>query len=194
MIYKQDTMSTYKKILTMPLRLSIVVLLMGMLMKVLEWPMASQVMFVSFAVIGILYVFRFFKKTSRHFVDYVKMVLVFFWTTNGIFRIMDFPYTILFQVIIAISFVLWFILEGTAYFLDDDRKVKNSTNQLIWNFVMVAGTLAIIVGSILKILNWEFAIHLLTLGIVILAAYILKDVFKADKIAGEDRNNEEFQL
>jgi len=187
-------MSTYKKILTMPLRLSIVVLLMGMLMKVLEWPMAKEVMFVSFTVIGILYIFRFFKKTSRYFVDYVKMVLVFFWTTNGIFRIMDFPYTILFQVIIAISFVLWFILEGTAYFLDEDRKVKNSTNQLIWNFVMVAGTLAIIIGSILKILNWEFAVHLLTLGIVILAAYILKDVFKADKITGEDRNNEEFQL
>ena len=49
---------------------------------------------------------------------------------------------------------------------------------------MVAGTLAIIVGSILKILNWEFALPLLTLGIVILAAYILKDVFVADKIAG----------
>ena len=187
-------MSTYKKILTMPLRLSIVVLLMGMLMKVLEWPMANQVMFLSFAVIGILYIFRFLKKTSRHFVDYVKMVLVFFWTTNGIFRIMDFPYTILFQVVIAISFVLWFILEGTAYFLDDDRKAKNTTNQLIWNFTMVAGTLAIIVGSILKILNWEFALPLLILGIVILAAYILKDAFKADKMAGEDRNNEEFQL
>jgi len=187
-------MSTYKKILTMPLRLSIVVLLLGMLMKILEWPMAKQVMLVSFAVIGILYVFRFLKKASRHFVDYVKMVLVFFWTTNGIFRIMDFPYTILFQVIIAISFVLWFILEGTAYFLDDDRKAKNTTNQLIWNFAMVAGTLAIIVGSILKILNWEFALPLLIVGIVILAAYILKDVFKVDKIAGEDRNNEEFQL
>jgi len=187
-------MSTYKKILTMPLRLAIVVLLMGMLMKVLEWPMATQLMFVSFAVIGILYVFRFLKKTSRHFVDYVKVVLVFFWTTNGIFRIMDFPYTILFQVIIAISFVLWFILEGTAYFLDEDRRAKNSTKQLIWNFAMVAGTLAIIVGSILKILNWEFALPLLVCGIVILAAYILKDVFVADKIANEDRNNEEFQL
>ena len=187
-------MSTYKKILTMPLRLSIVVLLLGMLMKILEWPMAKQVMLVSFAVIGILYVIRFLKKASRHFVDYVKMVLVFFWTTNGIFRIMDFPYTVLFQVIIAISFVLWFILEGTAYFLDDDRKAKNTTNQLIWNFAMVAGTLAIIVGSILKILNWEFALPLLIGGIVILAAYILKDVFKVDEIAGEDRNNEEFQL
>lgn len=107
---------------------------------------------------------------------------------------MDFPYTILFQVIIAISFVLWFILEGTAYFLDEDRRARNSTKQLIWNFAMVAGTLAIIVGSILKILNWEFGLPLLICGIVILAAYILKDVFVADKIANEDRNNEEFQL
>lgn len=194
MIHKQDVMSTYRKILTMPLRVAIVVLLLGMLMKVLEWPMATQVMFVSFTVIGVLYVIRFLKKTSRHFVDYVKLVLVFFWTTNGIFRIMDFPYTILFQVIIAISFVLWFILEGTAYFLDEDRRAKNSTKQLIWNFAMVAGTLAIIVGSILKILNWDFALPLLICGIVILAAYILKDVFVANKIASEDQNNEEFQL
>lgn len=178
----------------MPLRLSIIVLLMGMLMKVLEWPMAQEVMFVSFAAMGILYVFRFFKKTSRQFVDYVKMILVFFWTTNGLFSIMDFPYTVLFQVIIAISFVLWFILEGTAYFLDEDRRAKNSTRQLIWNFAMVAGTLAIIVGSILKILNWEFALPLLILGILILAAYILKDVFVVDKITAEDQNNEEFQL
>ena len=187
-------MSTYKKILTMPLRVSIIVLLLGMLMKILEWPMATQVMFVSFAVTGVLYIVRFWKKAVKQFIDYVKLVLISFAATNGILNLMDFPYTIFFQVIIAISFVLWFILEGTAYFLDDDRRKKNSTVQLIWNLAMVAGTLAIIAGSILKIFNWEYALPLLILGVFVVAAYILKDVFVSEKIGHKDRNNEEFQL
>ena len=49
-------------------------------------------------------------------------------------------------------------------------------------------------GAMVYVLNWKFALPLLILGIVILAAYILKDVFVSDKIAGKDRNNEEFQL
>jgi len=187
-------MSTYKKILTMSLRVSVVVLLMGMLMKIMAWPLASQIMLLAFASIGTLYFIRFFKKPSRKFLDYVKMILVFFWTTNGVFDIMDFPYTIFFQVIIAVSFVLWFIMEGTAYFLDDEQKSNNSTIQLIWNMVMVAGTLAIIAGSLLKILNWEFAIPLLISGIFVVVAYILKDAFTTDKMIGEDQNSEEYQL
>ena len=178
----------------MPLRVSVVVLLLGMLMKFLEWPMATQVMFVSFVVIGTLYMVRFWKKSIKHFIDYVKLILVSFAATNGIFNLMDFPYTIFFQVIIAISFVLWFILEGTAYFLDDDQRKKNSSVQLIWNLAMVAGTLAIIAGSILKIFNWEYALPLLILGVFVVAAYILKDVFVPEKIVHKDRNNEEFQL
>ncbi|EAR01519.1 hypothetical protein FB2170_12381 [Maribacter sp. HTCC2170] len=178
----------------MPLRVSLVVLLVGMLMKIMAWPLASQIMLLAFASIGTLYFVRFVKKPSRKFLDYVKMVLVFFWTTNGVFNIMDFPYTIIFQVIIAVSFVLWFIMEGTAYFLDDERRSKNSTIQLVWNLAMVAGTLAIIAGSLLKILNWEFAIHLLVSGILIIVAYILKDTFTTDKMIGEDQSSEEYQL
>lgn len=187
-------MSTFKKILTMPLRLSVVLILMGMLMKFFEWPMATQVMFVSFAAIGVLYFIRFWKKPTRHFIDYNKLVLVSFWALNGIFNIMDFPYTILFQVIIAVSFVLWFVMEGTAYFLDDDRSSKNSSMQLLWNFAMVLGTLAIIAGSLLKILNWEFAIPLLTLGIAMVAIYVLKDVFTTRKMGTDESSNEEYQL
>ena len=187
-------MSVYKKILTLPLRLSMVILLMGMLMKILEWPLASQIMLLSFVSIGILYIIRFWKKPAVLFIDYVKLILVVFWTTNGVFRIMDFPYTIIFQVIIAVTFVIWFIMEGTAYFLDDDRRAKNSNGQLAWNFSMVIGTLSIIAGSLMKLLNWEFAIPLLIMGITIVAAYILKDIFIADKMGNKDSNNQEYQL
>ena len=187
-------MGRYKKILKKSLRLSIVILLMGILMKIMEWPMAKQIMLVSFISIGILYAIRFWQKPVRHFIDYIKLILVFFSATNGIFQLMDFGYTLIFQVIIAISFVIWFVLEGTAYFLDEDRKMKNTYSHFIWNIAIVAGTLAIIAGSLLKMLNWEFSVPFILIGIAIIAAYVLKDVFRVDKLGKEDSNNEEYQL
>ena len=184
-------MSAFRKILTVPLRISIALLLMGMLMKVLEWPLASQIMLVSFIAIALLYIVRFWKKGKVQFIDYVKLILVTFWTLNGVLRVLDFQYSIFFQIITAISFIIWFILEGTAYFLDDDRKAKNSNAQLAWNFSMVVGTLCIISGSLLKLLNWNFAIPLLVFGIAVVTAYILKDVFPFGKVDHGDEGNGE---
>jgi len=183
-------MKTNKKIFTTPLRISLVVLLLGMLMKILEWQFALHITFMAFLSTGVLYAVRFWKKDPKLFLDYVKLTLVTFWTTNGIFRIMDLPYTIIFQIIIGISFVTWFILEGSAYFMDDQRGPTNNIFQLLWNFAMVIGTMALIVGGLLKILHWEYSTHLLVLGILIIASYILKDVFTNEKIVKEDHNEE----
>jgi len=187
-------MSVSHRVLKTPIRVSIAILLLGMLAQVLQWPFGSEIMLFAFAAIGILYAIRFWKKDEKRFIDYVKLVLVIFWTTNGVFRILDFPYTIVFQVIIAVSFMTWFVMEGTAYFLDDDRKAKNSLSQILWNCAMVLGTLAIICGSLLKILHLDYAIPLFVGGIAIVGAYILKDVFTIKSLNKEDRNNEEFQL
>lgn len=188
-------MALAKKILRTPLRIFIALFLIGVLIRVLHWPYADEILLGSFFGIGILYCIRFWKKQEKRFVDYVKLVLVVFWTVNGIFRILDFSYTLIFQVIIAVSFLTWFFLEGTAYFLDEDRRARNSINQIIWNCAMVAGTLAIIGGSLLNILQWRFAIPLLVAGVLVVAAYILKDVFATtSKLEKEDRNNEEFQV
>jgi len=187
-------MAFAKKILRTPLRILIAVFLVGILMRVLQWPYASEVLLTSFFGIGILYSLRFLKKKEKRFVDYVKLILVVFWTVNGVFRIMEFPYTVVFQIVIAVSFLTWFFLEGTAYFLDEDRRARNSMTQIIWNCAMVAGTLAIIAGSLLNVLQWRFAIPLLVTGIAIVAAYILKDAFSNSKLEKEDHNSEEFQL
>ena len=187
-------MALAKKILRTPLRILIALFLAGILMQILNLPYANEVLLASFFGIGILYSIRFFKKRDKRFVDYVKLVLVIFWTVNGIFRIMEFPYTIVFQVVIAVSFLTWFFLEGTAYFLDEDRRTKNSSYQILWNFALVFGTLGIISGSLLRILHWEYSIHLLSLGITVVAAYILKDVFVPETSSGDHQSNEEFQL
>ncbi|AYN68201.1 hypothetical protein D1013_12865 [Euzebyella marina] len=183
-----------EKILKVPLRISMTVILLGMLLKILEWPYAIPIVLFGFANTGILYFFRFWNKSDRKFLDIVKLVLVLSWTTNGILRILDFQHTLFLQIIVGISFMTWFIMEGTAYFLDEDRKAKNQKIQVMWNFAMVVGALAIIAGSLLNVMNWKFAIPLLVLGITIIAAYILKDLFSAGKIENKDRNNEEYQL
>ena len=187
-------MSNVKKILKMPLRIAIAALLFGMLAKILEWPYAKEVMLFGFSAIGILYIFRFLKKKERQFIDYTKLVLIVFWATNGIFRVLDFPYTLFFQIITAIAFVTWFIMEGTAYFLDEDRRAKNSIGQILWNCLLVVGTLGVIAGTILKVLDWGYAIHLLSLGITLIGAYVLKDVFVPSEPREDEQNNEEFQL
>jgi len=165
-----------------------------MLMRVLNWPYAAEIILVAFAITGLLYAARFWKKPEKRFLDYIKLILVVFWASNGVLRALNFPYTLFFQVVIAITFLTWFVMEGTAYFLDEDRKVKNSGVQVIWNFAMVIGTLAIVAGSLLNILNWQFAIPLLVIGISIIAAYVLKDLVPTNKIENEDSNHEEFQL
>ncbi|MRX64858.1 hypothetical protein [Maribacter luteus] len=188
-------MGTYKKVLTKPLWILIGAISMGLLMKILGWPMANEVMLISFIAIGSLYTYRFWKKPLKRFNDYNKLVFILFWALNGVLNILDVPHNLFIHSIIAISFVLWFVFEGTSYFLRGNQKVKNRSLHLLWNVVMVLGTLAIIAGSLLKILNWEYSTLVLILGIAILCAYIFKDTFSTNqRITKEEQNNEEYQL
>lgn len=185
-------MSNSEKILKLPLRVSLVILLLGTVAKITEQPFASELMLIGFSAIGLLYIFRFLKKPEKKFLDYTKLVLVIFWTANGIFKVMALPFTLFFQIIIGLSFIIWFFMEGTAYFLDEDKRAKNSTSQIIWNCTLFLGALAIIAGGLLILIDFDYAIHILSLGITLIAAYILKDVFIPEP--NEDKNNEEFQL
>lgn len=187
-------MDTNKKVLKIPLRISLVALLIGMTMRMLDWPYAAGVLFISFLAVGILYTIRFSKKENKQPVAYVKMILVLFWTTNGLLRIMDFPYTLMFQIGTAITFVTWFAMEGTAYFMDEDRKARNSTVEIFWNFAMVVGVLTIIGGGLMHLLEWEYSITTLTVGLSIVTAYILKDVFSPSKETGTKENNKELHV
>ncbi len=187
-------MSNYKKILKMPLRVSLAVLLSGVLAKMFEWPYAKEIVLYSFIAIGVLYTIRFFQKNEKQFIDFTKLALVTFFSLYGIFTILEFPYTLFFLVLMAITFVMWFVMEGTAYFLDDDRRAKNSIYQILWNCALVVGTLGVISGSLLKILNWDYAVHILSIGLTIVAAYILKDVFVPESSKQDEQGNEGYQI
>ena len=187
-------MSTSHKTLKTPLRVALASLIIGMLTRIVHWPYAAGIILVSFLAILVLYAVRFSRKNPKRPVDFIKMILVLFWTTNGLLRILDFPYTGIFQIGTALSFILWFAMEGTAYFMDQDRKSTNTFVEIAWNFAMVVGVLTIIAGGLMQLLKWEFAIPTLTTGLTIVTAYILKDIFNSEKKEKNDNNNEEFQL
>ncbi len=187
-------MTAYRKILTAPLRISILVLIAGILMKTTAMPFASTVLLVSFFSISILYGIRFYKKEKKQFIDYVKLVLVIFWMLTGIFRTLDFSYTIFFQITAALAFVIWTVMEGTAYFLDYDLRSKNSGSYILWNMIMVVGTLLLIIGGFLKVLNGAYAIPLILVGIVLISAYIFKDILFSTSIEGDDNGNDDFRI
>lgn len=187
-------METNRKVLKTPLRISLVALLTGMVMRMLDWPYAAGVLFTSFLTVGLLYSIRFAKKENKKPVAYIKVILVLFWTTNGLLRIMDFPYTLIFQIGTAITFITWFAMEGTAYFMDEDRKARNSLIEIIWNFAMVVGVLTIICGGLMHLLGWEYSTTTLTAGLSIVTAYILKDVFSPVKETSTDENKKELQI
>lgn len=173
-----------------PLRVALVALLSGFILRILEIPYAAGVIFVSFLTIGLLYTIRFSKKTNKKPVAYIKMILVLFWTTNGLLRILDYSNTLIFQIGTALTFVVWFSMEGTAYFMDEDRKDKNTLVEIIWNMAMVAGVSAIITGGLMHLLEWEFSIPTLTTGFTVVTAYILKDVFNPSKEHQEETPEE----
>jgi len=85
-------------------------------------------------------------------------------------------------------------MEGTAYFMDEDRKARNSLVEIIWNFAMVVGVLTIIGGGLMHLLGWEYATTTLTAGLTIVTAYILKDVFAPTKENITDKKNKELRI
>jgi len=182
------------KVLKTPLRLTITSLLIGMLLRILNWPYGFEIMFVSFCTLVLMYAYRFYKKEPKKTVDYIKMLLVIGWSTNGLLNLLDYPDTLLFQLLTGVTFVVWFVMEGTAYFMQEDRRINNTLGTILWNIALVVGALAIIAGSLLNVLEWRFAVPLLSVGISIIAAYIAKDIFNTETPQNNDQNNGELQL
>ncbi|SIR28150.1 hypothetical protein [Maribacter ulvicola] len=184
-------MENSKKAFRNPIRAAIATLLIGMAMQILHWAYSEGIIFISFAAILVLYAFRFLKKKEKKIVDLIKMALVLFWTTNGILTILDFTHTLFFQIGTAFTFIIWFAMEGTSYFMSKDGSLNNSMTEIIWNFVMSIGVITLICGGLMHLLSWDYSIPVLTLGLTIITSYILKDIFTAPKNNEDDANNEE---
>lgn len=170
-------METEKKILRTPLLIAISLLVVGFLCKISHVTMlANPLILTSLLAIGVLYAWRFWRKTKKGFLQYNKLILVTSWSLNGIFQILDISHTDFFLVIGGLAFIVWIIMEGTTYLIDDKDDNISDIVYFMWNTMMIIGILAIIVGSLTKILEWEYATPTLITGFILVGVYVLKDL------------------
>jgi len=170
-------METERKILRTPLRIAISLLFVGFICKIIHFPtLANPIIILSLFAIGTLYGLRFWKKHKKGFLEYNKLILVISLSLNGIFKILEIFQNDFFQVIGSVAFIIWIIMEGTTYLVDDKDDNRSDIAYFIWNTIMIIGILAIVIGGLTKILEWEYATATLITGFILVSVYVLKDL------------------
>ncbi|NRD18562.1 hypothetical protein HNV08_00770 [Winogradskyella eckloniae] len=169
------------KILTFPLRLTVIILTFGALFKIMHWPYAAQLMLIGSVSIGLLYSIRFLKKADKSRLDYVKLSLILLWVFSYLvkaFHIIYLPY--IFEILLVILFIYWFSIEGISYF--KNRKYRKNLFFKTLYFLLIAMTIfALFFGIIFKIQHWPYGALLFTSGILLLSILLIYDYFIIDR-------------
>jgi len=169
------------KILTLPLRIALVVLIFGALFKVMHWSYAKELMFTSGITIGVLYSIRFFNKTEKSQLDYVKLSLILIWVFSylvQVFHLFSVPYIL--ETCLLILLLWWFVKEGVSYFKNRKFKKKNFIKAVYYVLIGLA-TFTLFLGIIFKIQHWPYGSELFVLGILLLNTILILDYFLLER-------------
>lgn len=164
-----------KKTLILPLRLALVILIIGALFKVMYWPYSKELMFFGSISIGVMYLIRFLNKKPKLKLDYVKLALVMVWTLSyfiKVFHLYNIPYVI--EICLTILFIWWFSEEGYSYF--KNRKFKKRGLVKVSYYILVAiASVGILFGILFKIQHWPYGSLLFMLGTITLCLILIID-------------------
>ncbi len=159
------------KILTSPIRISIAVLIIGILFKIMHWPYGNIIITVAFSSISILYIFRFLNKTNKKWLDYAKLLLVVSFSIRGIFVILHLPFKDVLNIVALIAVIGWLALGGY-------KDYYGSKTKSLWQNMVGIGAVVIFVGALFKIMHWPGASIMLVFGLCLVALYYLISVIK----------------
>ena len=169
---------TIKKTLSIPIRISVSILLIGLLFHILHWPYSIYIISVSFCAISILYVFRFINKATKTSLDIVKLVLVISWSLHGIWTILHLAYITPIRLLAIISGIIWLIAEGFQYFRTDEPQDFGIKTK-ISNLIFILASILIILGVTFKIIHFPHATTLLIGGVACAIIWLIGDLFKS---------------
>lgn len=169
------------KILTFPLRISIIVLIFGALFKVMHWPYAKVLMLIGSVVIGLLYAIRFVNKKTKTKLDNVKLAIILIWVFNYLVTAFHLFYvSYVFEILLLMLFIYWFTVEGIFYFKNRKFK-KNKFIKAIYYLLIALAICTLFFGIIFKIQHWPYGALLLTLGVLTLNILLVFDYFIIDR-------------
>lgn len=163
----------YNKILTIPLKLLIAIILIGILFKLQHYQGAGIILTIGLMGFPALYTFRFAWKSSKRFKDFIKLVLVISLALGSYFKLMHYPYADYLLTVREVSLLIWLVLEGVDYFYFnkwDYPGLKVSGFPLLSASVIVA-------GLIFKLQHAQLASILLIIGFIGVATWFAKDAF-----------------
>ncbi|MUU79095.1 GldL-related protein [Winogradskyella endarachnes] len=169
------------KVLTFPLRLSLIILIFGALFKIMHWPYVTQLMLIGGVLIGILYSIRFIKKVYKSKLDYIKLSLVLIWVFSylvKVFHLFNMPYV--FEILLVTLFIYWFFVEGIYYFKNRKYRSNKLIKGIYYVFIVVT-FVTLSCGIIFKIQHWPYGAILFTLGILQLCMLLILDYFLIDR-------------
>lgn len=169
------------KILTFPLRIGLIILIFGALFKVMHWPYATQLMLIGGVTIGILYTIRFLYKKEKSKLDYVKLALILLWVFSYLikaFHLFYLPY--IFEILLLVLFIYWFIVEG-VYYLKNRKFKKNKFLRIVYYILIGITMLSLFFGITFKIQHWPYGALLFTLGVLMLSMLLIFDYFLVDR-------------
>ncbi len=163
-----------EKRFNLPLWFSMGLLLVGLLFKIQHWTYANLMVSLSFLSIAIFYSLRFYFKVTTP-LDYIKLGLILSWCMSGTLGINHFPYKEVFQTITTIFFLVWYFMEGPAYFKAGIRAPK-STISHIKSGLFRLGSLSILYGVIGAMLKLEGVTIALVAGLAFGAIWFILEM------------------
>ena len=155
------------------LRLSLIIVIVGATFKWMHWPGANIMLVIGTLSLCLLYPTRFFLKTEKNTLDYIKLFLVLTWGLNILnqtFHFIDYKISSMASVPF---FVAWILMEGVAYLDNLERKKILATSLL--------GIILILTGFLFSILHWHGQNIILLTGSGIFITALLKDALFASK-------------
>lgn len=147
------------KILSIPLAISVIILLIGYVSRVQHWANGAIIERVAFATIAVLYTVRFSLKQKRNLKDVVKLMLIVSWSVTSILAPLRMPNVYILQILVAATGVFWLILE-----IMDLVKRNVATS----NTILFLGALLLVAEAIFRVQWWPGGsmLHLLALLVI----------------------------
>lgn len=156
------------------LRICISILIIGMLFKIQRWLYVDFVIVLTYFAIAILYFVRFWKKEQVSLIDYAKLILVTSWAFNGVLAILHLNRYFLGDTV-QIFFAIFIIMTISSHSNDKKGNAKN-----IASIVVLGIAISItFIGALFKIMHYPSSSILLTVGVLTIVIWILKDLFSA---------------
>ncbi len=165
------------RILTIPLRISLGLLLVAFVFKLMHWQGGNHLFISSLVLLFVLYPIRFFAKKPKRLSDHLKLYVVLTWVVSTCLITQHMPYGMETRLIFAAFMLLWILVEAYEIFI---LKMEKTFFNRPWWWTTAAILIFLGIGNSIFATNPFSNLYLIT-GLAILCGGLLVDIRKKGK-------------